>query len=424
MIVPQCPLSITNSDLPERDSPRGVRCRCAGSAKLSAHTITSGSSFSSRAETHRIHYVVVMAAFAGGTLHCRRRCGVASRAVGGDLGRRHAAALLGGTFGACSLPKVVVAGPFISFLSDVLPVKEAQKATAQFDLWLRDSYSTVLDRTVPVPYRPPEVANASGAEGTVFTAGDLAAAETGANIERIRSRFAALEQQEGRRLRGRAAAGLFESELLGEVTIHLAGMGDSYPFRAYCRWRSYAEVLGATRANDGENQGVAAARFNAKFGYYLLSSALTKPPAAPMEVTRKCIGSFVAEFRTLLACIVNASLVSIANLDADDVLVDLWAAGESKELAITAVLEGDPLTDAQVLLSEEFGASVSPNPAVACIEAWLSTLLVGKAGDVQDSSRVQVSVDRYYVTSRYRNKTERMAMAYVPRQQFLQVTLR
>lgn len=47
-------------------------------------------------------------------------------------------------------------------------MKEAQKATAQFDLWLRDSYSTVLDRTVPVPYRPPEVANASGAEGTAL----------------------------------------------------------------------------------------------------------------------------------------------------------------------------------------------------------------------------------------------------------------
>eukprot|EP00418_Pyrodinium_bahamense_P021815 CAMPEP_0179153064 /NCGR_PEP_ID=MMETSP0796-20121207/74411_1 /TAXON_ID=73915 /ORGANISM="Pyrodinium bahamense, Strain pbaha01" /LENGTH=256 /DNA_ID=CAMNT_0020854311 /DNA_START=51 /DNA_END=818 /DNA_ORIENTATION=- len=141
--------------------------------------------------------------------------------------RRDFATTLCIALGVSFAPQRACAGPFIAFLSDILPVREAQRAVAKFDFALRDGYNEFVDA---VQTRTPveEVPDAPGAEDSVFTAADAALLATvgSAAAEAAARRAEELVVSEARRLRGRAAAGAFESDRLGSTTTRLAARTD------------------------------------------------------------------------------------------------------------------------------------------------------------------------------------------------------
>ncbi|CAE8733212.1 unnamed protein product, partial [Polarella glacialis] len=277
---------------------------------------------------------------------------------------------------------------------------------AKFDFWLRNAF---LDNLAP-PSGAAATEEASGFESAVFASADAAATASGLDLTALASRAAAFERDELRRLRGRAAAGLFESPELGQVTTHLAAKAtesDSYAFRAYCRWRAYNEALVAAGA------GPKAAIFGKSFGQRLLVDALGAPPQQS-KVSRATAKAFVDGLQVFLDRLVSVGLVSRAKLEVDEVLLECWTEGSSRDLVLTALVEGDPLVDAQILLSEERAPVVSPSPVLAALDAWLSD--VGGGG-------VEATLRRFYVASQFQRNSDRKELKYVSRQQLVQLTL-
>ncbi|CAK0794745.1 unnamed protein product [Prorocentrum cordatum] len=84
------------------------------------------------------------------------------------------------------------------------------------------------------------------------------------------------------------------------------------------------------------------------------------------------VGALVAGFRRALAALVAAGFCASASLDVDEVAADLFSEGASRTLVMSGLIEGDPLVDAQILLSEESSAPTTPDACCAALDAWLS----------------------------------------------------
>lgn len=325
------------------------------------------------------------------------------------LGRRDAGAAFGLAIGLASGVSPAFAAR-MDWLYDILPMRDIEKAVLKMDFALQDSYTTALDSVyaAKVPKPDLEVEDAPGAEDAVAAAARAAARAIGLDVDLIDARTAALLDEEPRRIRGRAEAGLFESDTLGSAIKHLATLVDSYTFRAYCRWRALNEVIG--------RQQDLASRFQREFGRRLLSGTLLGrvPPPPVLESSPKQVAAFEDSIRALLAACVEAGLCAGQELQIDEVLAEVWAEGTGDELELPARVEGDPLVDAQVILMEERGALVVPDPILAICSSWIS----------EAKGPVDVTLTHYYVNSRWRRKRERQALVYVPKQRFLQFTLR
>mmetsp|Transcript_107920 Transcript_107920/g.343997 ORF Transcript_107920/g.343997 Transcript_107920/m.343997 type:complete len:397 (+) Transcript_107920:53-1243(+) len=353
------------------------------------------------AAAHARHLAAALAA-----VHRQRRPGRRAATAAG-LG------LAGAVLGAVAASQPAHAGAFTKFMSDILPVREAQRQMAQVDFALRDGSTSFMDAVLPPPKPAPEVPDALGAEAEVLPLADAAARSAGLDMQAAAAREAILLEEEPRRLRGRAAAGLFESELLGSITLHLAERTDSYAFRGYCRWRAYVDALPAA------GREAVAAAFKQEFGRRLLAAggplAVAGFPVLPQfRASPADAQALLEDIKRALQAIVAAGLCTRAQLDADEVLVDVWASGGSKDLVLPAVVEGDPLVDAQMLLSEEFAAPILPDPIVAALQCWLDS----------GSGPIRASVDGYYVQANPRRKADKQAMTYVRKQRLLQLTLR
>eukprot|EP00929_Paragymnodinium_shiwhaense_P114433 TRINITY_DN82827_c0_g1_i1.p1 TRINITY_DN82827_c0_g1~~TRINITY_DN82827_c0_g1_i1.p1 ORF type:complete len:484 (-),score=94.33 TRINITY_DN82827_c0_g1_i1:47-1402(-) len=346
-----------------------------------------------------------------------------------------APALLGASLWM-SQPEAARAGPFVNFLSTLLPVKEAVQAQAQLDYTLRDAWGTFTeDNFLKVAYQPEDVADAAGAEAAVFAAADAAARKFGLEVAQVARRAQELEEQEARRFRADAESAIFPSELVGRTTIHFAQQVGSYGFRAYCRWKAYAEALGALPAGVGgaggaEEVEAAGSGFNAEFGRQLLATVLKDAPPPPDSLQPLKAKTFLESLSAFLQTMINADLVAMARLDeasaevhsadaVDDVLVEAWGEGITKNLTVPIVVQGDPLADTQVLFAEKLQAGISPNPALAALGAWLSKLPT----EPSRSSAALTSFNRYYVTTKFRKKSEKKVFKYVPQSQMVQIVL-
>ena len=298
------------------------------------------------------------------------------------------------------------AGPFVSFLTDVLPIREAQRAVAKIDAELRDGVNRFTEVTIS-PIKNPEVPDASGSEEAVLLAGREAAAAAGLDRKQIDSREAELEEKEPSRLRGRAEAGLFETEMLGSVTYHLVANLDKPAFKAYCTWKAYGEALLLTEPEK-------AAKFRRLFGRRLLAGLLKDVPSQPPQIKASAqeATNIINQLQAAFNAFIAAGLCTKATLQVDDVLVDIWASGGSLELVLPILVEGDPLVDAQLLLSEETMTPVLPDPIKAALVSWL-----------EEAGPGYVSLETYYVNSRWRGRTEYSNMVYVPKQRLFQLTL-
>lgn len=298
------------------------------------------------------------------------------------------------------------AGPFISFLTDILPVREAQRTVAKIDAELRDGVNRFTEVTIS-PIKNPEVPDAGGAEQAVLLAGEEAATAAGLDRNQIVSREAELQEKEPGRLRGRAEAGLFETEMLGSVTYHLVANLEKPAFKAYCIWKAYGEVL---RGVEPER----ATKFRRVFGRRLLVGLLKDIPAQPPQIkaSPSQAALIISQLQAAFDAFIAAGLCTKATLQVDDVLVDIWATGGSIELVLPVLVEGDPLVDAQLLLSEETTTPVLPDPIQAALVSWL-----------EEAGPGYVSLQTYYVNSRWRGRTEYSNMVYVPKQRLFQLTL-
>lgn len=303
------------------------------------------------------------------------------------------------------------AGPFISFLSDILPVREAQREVAKFDFGLRDAYSSFID---VIQERKPrtEVPDAPGAEAMVFRAADAAAQTLGVDVSKIAALTSEFEATEARRLRGRSSAGEFESDIIGSTTSHMASSSDSPAFRAFCHWRAY---LSSLRSPTKE----AALSFRAELGRRLAAepelaaARVANPPVLQVAKAE----SLLASLRALCEATVAVGLCTKAYIQVDEVLQELWTEGSSRDLAVLFWVEGDPLVDAQILLKEEFAATIIPDPVQALLEEWL------RSGEEAPGANAGWSVQQFYVNAWARRKSEREQMAWVPKQKLFQVTL-
>eukprot|EP00931_Biecheleriopsis_adriatica_P006187 TRINITY_DN107637_c0_g1_i1.p1 TRINITY_DN107637_c0_g1~~TRINITY_DN107637_c0_g1_i1.p1 ORF type:complete len:390 (-),score=96.10 TRINITY_DN107637_c0_g1_i1:29-1198(-) len=326
----------------------------------------------------------------------RRETAVASAAAGGML------------LGFFAPPRPARAGPFVDFLSDFLPVRETRIEAAKLDASLRDSVARVSEKFTN-PVTPPEVLDAPGAEAEVMAAGAAAAAAAGLDRQKLDVRIAELQEQEPRRLRGRAAAGLFESELLGSVTGHMAENIDRFAFRAYIAWKAYSEAL-----KDLGKERVRA--FRKEFARRLLASKMMAalPPKLRVEAATNEAELAIKRIQAALQVLEDAGLCGQARLrEVDEVLVDIWASGGSQDLALPALIEGDPLVDAQIILSEERASPITPDPILAVLTAWLE----------QADGPGYPELSHYYVNSRWRGKSEYADMVYVRKQRLFQFTL-
>ncbi|CAJ1352088.1 unnamed protein product [Effrenium voratum] len=295
------------------------------------------------------------------------------------------------------------AGPFVSFLSDILPITEAQRSVAKADMAIREGVNSMTEIVVSPSYAP-KVPDAVGAEQAVLRAGEAAAAAAGLDMTKITSRIAELADKERSRLRGRTEAGLFETEMLGSVTYHMVANLDkpTYPaFQAYCTWKAYDEAL---------SQSGKATIFRRVFGQKLLAElSFPQPPSIRPQEAASAIDRIQAALDALIA----AGFCAKAVPQIDEVLVEIWADGGSRDLVLPVLIEGDPLVDAQILLSEETTPSVLPDPIVAALTVWFE----------QAGGPGYPSLETYYVNSRWRGKTEYSNMVYVPKQRLFQLTL-
>jgi len=196
-------------------------------------------------------------------------------------------------------------------------------------------------------------------------------------------------------MRGRVAAGQFESEMLASTTGHIVASFEAPAFRACCRWRAYAAVL-EERKNDA-----VAGQFTAEFGRQLLRPGGVLGALPPSE-----------------------RWPSTPRPEYAEVLVELWCEGKAEGLVLPIVVEGDPWVDAQLILSEEFAAPISPDPVLCAIESWL--LFNGTSVEGEGGGGVAVDVQHFYVNTRGRRRSElkNMTAAYVPKQRVIQVNLR
>mmetsp|Transcript_46104 Transcript_46104/g.128188 ORF Transcript_46104/g.128188 Transcript_46104/m.128188 type:complete len:450 (-) Transcript_46104:52-1401(-) len=332
-----------------------------------------------------------------------------------DAAGAAATAAAGCWFGVAMAPKPASAGPFVNFLSEVLPVKEAQRAFAQFDYFLRDSSTDVLDRARQVPEQPDAVDDAPGAEPRVLAAANAAATVAGADLVFVEQRAAELEAEEPRRLRQRTELGreFFESEMLGKAMVHLVARMDSWTFRAFCRWRAYADALAAAPPG-------AARVFQLELGRRLLRDL-----GAPLRPRRaRPAAAFITALEGVAQAAVKAGLVARARVEVDEVLADDWSTGGSltRDLPLTVVMEGDPLVDAQIILYEERALSVLPDPVFALLDVWLGDSQALAAGS--EAVVESAALDQYLVNQRFERRFEKRALAYVPQQRFFQITLR
>jgi len=328
------------------------------------------------------------------------------------LGSSAAAALWGAVAATGTAPQAAHAGAWTAFLTDILPIREGQREMAKFDYALRDNWNSFLDAVNEPPPAAPDVPDAAGAEAAVITAADAAVAAAGVNLKAVVDRSLILGEEESRRLRGRSASAVFETELVGSVISHLASRTDSYAFRAYCRWRAYLEGLQAVGPLQTGIQ-----TFGREFGRCLTADGglLGGLPSAPRLIPKPSeTQQLVKGLESVLSATVTAGLCTRAQLDADEVLVDLWATGGRRDLVLPMTIEGDPLVDAQLLLSEENATNLTPDPIVAALEAWLGP---------NNSSVCSAKLDSFYVNSRWRRKREKEAFVYVPKQRLLQLTL-
>mmetsp|Transcript_58385 Transcript_58385/g.121240 ORF Transcript_58385/g.121240 Transcript_58385/m.121240 type:complete len:375 (+) Transcript_58385:3-1127(+) len=319
--------------------------------------------------------------------------------------RREAAGLIA-IAAAVSVPAVARAGPFVSFLSDVLPLKEAQRAFARADWEIRDGVNRVTE-VVASPVKPPEVPDATGAEAAVMAAGRAAADAAGLDRQKLARRQAELAEQEPKRLRGRAEAGLFETEMLGSVTMHMAANLEKPSFQAYCSWRAFGEAL-------REMSTASTTKFRRVFGQQLLAGRLrTFPPKPTIKASPEQATVLVSQIQAALVALTDAGLCSKVTPQVDEVLVEVWGEGGSEELVLPILIEGDPLVDAQLLLSEELAPPVLPDPILAVLTAWLE----------EAAGPGYASLQNYYVNSRWRGRSEYSNMVYVPKQRLFQLTL-
>mmetsp|Transcript_72521 Transcript_72521/g.169940 ORF Transcript_72521/g.169940 Transcript_72521/m.169940 type:complete len:376 (-) Transcript_72521:51-1178(-) len=327
-----------------------------------------------------------------------------SRLQLGSLGRREAAIVA--ACAAAALPAASRAGPFVELLSDVLPVRQAQRMFARFDWEIRDGVNRVTE-IVASPTKPPEVPDATGAEEAFRAAGDFAAAAANLDRQRLALREMQLREQEPSRLRGRAEAGLFETEMLGSVTSHMASNLDKPAFKAYCAWKAIAEAM---KDVDAAHSSM----FRKVFGRQLLDGRLGAfPPPPVIKASPDQAVNLVSQIQAALAALTEAGLCSKATLQVDEVLVEVWGEGGSEELVLPALIEGDPLVDAQLLLSEELAPPVLPDPILAAMVVWLE----------EARGPGYASLQTYYVNSRWRGRTEYSNMVYVPKQRLFQLTL-
>lgn len=276
------------------------------------------------------------------------------------------------------------AGPFVSFLSDILPVREAQREVAKVDAEIREGVNRWTEVTVR-RIKSPEVPDASGAEEAVLLAGDYAVNVAGLDRKTTSLRAAELEAKEPARLRGRAEAGLFETEMIGSVTYHMVANLDKPAFKAYCIWRAYGEALEAAPEK--------ATAFRRAFGRSLLTRLLKDIPAQAPPIRASQEAEFlISQLQAAFDAFITAGLCTKISLQADDVLVDIWASGGSSELVLPVLVEGDPLVDAQLLLFEETTPLVLPDPIQAALVSWLE----------EAPGPGYVSLQTYYVNSRWR----------------------
>ncbi|CAL1149846.1 unnamed protein product, partial [Cladocopium goreaui] len=182
------------------------------------------------------------------------------------------------------------------------------------------------------------------------------------------------------------------------VTYHLVANLEKPAFKAYCIWKAYGEVL---RGVEPER----ATKFRRVFGRRLLVGLLKDIPAQPPQIKASPSQAHI---------LLQAGAISqdLFRLEIAEVLVDIWATGGSIELVLPVLVEGDPLVDAQLLLSEETTTPVLPDPIQAALVSWL-----------EEAGPGYVSLQTYYVNSRWRGRTEYSNMVYVPKQRLFQLTL-
>jgi len=64
-----------------------------------------------------------------------------------------------------------------------------------------------------------------------------------------------------------------------------------------------------------------------------------------------------------------AGLRAPDRLEADEVLIEFWATGGARSLVLPMFIEGDPLVDAELVLSEELASKTRPDPNLSKIGA-------------------------------------------------------
>ncbi|CAE7378214.1 unnamed protein product [Symbiodinium natans] len=218
--------------------------------------------------------------------------------------------------------------------------------------------------------------------------------------------------------------------------MHMAANLEKPAFQAYCTWRAYGEAL-------RELETTRSTKFRRVCGAeYALKTFPPKPaikaspeqaaldpnelgPSASLIVQTFNLSSSKVPTDTVgprdslrvleaaLRALTEAGLCSKAVLQLDEVLVEVWGEGGSEDLVLPILIEGDPLVDAQLILSEELAPPVLPDPILAVLVAWLE----------EASGPGYASLQNYYVNSRWRGRTEYSNMVYVPKQRLFQLTL-
>jgi len=158
-----------------------------------------------------------------------------------------------------------------------LPLRQAQWEFSKFDFSFRDISATFMDFVTPKGPTKPEVPDVLGSEEFVFASTDAAARLAGLDVTQVSARASQLEVSEARRMRGRVAVGLFETELLGSLAEHMVSQTQAPAFQEYCRWRAYQKALEATIDPEA-----ASVRFRTEFGRHLLAADGFLAAAAPL----------------------------------------------------------------------------------------------------------------------------------------------
>ncbi|CAK0867798.1 unnamed protein product [Prorocentrum cordatum] len=197
---------------------------------------------------------------------------------------------------------------------------------------------------------------------------------------RVEMAGSAQELQEG--------VGAFGSVGVAQAAARFVAAGAPSPaFRAYCQWRAYDEALASAEARR---------RFAASLGPRLVRDVLGCPLPSGASGARD-VEALVDGLRGLLARCERGLLAAWELVDFDEVAAELWAERRARTLTLAFFLVGDPLEDAQILLSEQRDAVIAsrgvvvPDVVAQAAGAWVRARVPGCA----------VSAESFYAGMRY-----------------------